>query len=129
VEEAASEREHLPSKTKNGEKLQEPRLQNEISSLNIHQSLPNHVCSHRVCECRVRRFRTQAGSGGDSRNETHYKCIVTVDQSDLEFLIPGDNDTYVDPDIKLYIAGKLTKTDGTDLDATGITAFTITYIH
>jgi len=34
--------------------------------------------------------------------ETIYKTIAHVDQSDLEFLIAADNDTYVDPDIKLY---------------------------
>jgi len=29
----------------------------------------------------------------------HYKPIATVDQNDLEFLIPGDNETYIDQDI------------------------------
>ena len=41
-----------------------------------------------------------------------YKPIASVDQSDLEFLIPADNETYIDPDIKLYVRGKLTKIDG-----------------
>jgi len=27
----------------------------------------------------------------------HYKPIASVDQSDLEFLIPADYDTYIDP--------------------------------
>jgi len=31
----------------------------------------------------------------------HYKPIASIDQSDLEFLIPADYDTYIDPDIKL----------------------------
>jgi len=31
----------------------------------------------------------------------HYKPIATVDQNDLEFLIPGDTETYIDLDIKL----------------------------
>jgi hypothetical protein len=30
----------------------------------------------------------------------HYKPIATVDQNDLEFLIPGDSETYIDQDIK-----------------------------
>jgi hypothetical protein len=34
--------------------------------------------------------------------ETVYKPIASVEQSDLEFLIPGDLDTYIDLDIKLY---------------------------
>jgi hypothetical protein len=35
-------------------------------------------------------------------NVVIYKPIASVNQSDLEFLIPADYDTYVDPDIKLY---------------------------
>jgi len=30
-------------------------------------------------------------------NFVHYKPIESVDQSDLEFLIPADYDTYIDP--------------------------------
>jgi len=30
-----------------------------------------------------------------------YKPIATVDQNDLEFLIPGDSETYIELDIKL----------------------------
>ena len=41
-----------------------------------------------------------------------YKPIASVDQSDLEFLIPADSETYIDPDIKVYVRGKLTKIDG-----------------
>ena len=36
----------------------------------------------------------------------HYKPIATVDQNDLEFFIPGDSETYIDQDIKLYVTGK-----------------------
>ena len=35
----------------------------------------------------------------------------------------------MDPDIKLYICGKFTKTDGTDLDATNHTAGTNNFLH
>jgi len=44
-------------------------------------------------------------------NVVVYKPIASVNQSDLEFLIPADHDTYVDPEIKFYIKGKLTKAD------------------
>ena len=50
--------------------------------------------------------------------EVKYKPIASVDQSDQDFLIPSDDDTYIDLDIKLYIRGKLTKADGTALDNT-----------
>jgi len=56
--------------------------------------------------------------------ETVYKPIAPVEQSDLEFLIPGDLDTYIDLDIKLYIRGKLISADGKDLEATDYTAVT-----
>jgi hypothetical protein len=45
-----------------------------------------------------------------------------VEQSDLEFLIPPEYDTYMDLNIKLYVRGKLTTGDGKDLDSTDFTA-------
>jgi len=51
-----------------------------------------------------------------------------VDQSVLEFLIPGDKDTYIYLDIQL-IRGKLTKADGTALDNTDFTAVTNNFLH
>jgi len=33
--------------------------------------------------------------------ETVYKPLTTVEQKDLEFLIPGDTDTYIELGIKL----------------------------
>ena len=54
--------------------------------------------------------------------ETAYKTIASIDQSELEFLIPVDHDTYIDLNIHLYIRGKLTKADGTDLENTDHTA-------
>jgi len=44
-------------------------------------------------------------------------------------LIPTDFDTYVDPNIKLYIRGKFTKSDGTYLHATDHTAGTKNFLH
>ena len=58
-----------------------------------------------------------------------YKPIASVDQSDLELLIPADNETYIDPDIKLYVRGKLTKIDGTVFDEKDFTAVTNNFIH
>ena len=49
---------------------------------------------------------------------TSYKPIAALDQSDLEFLIFADQETYIDLNIQLYIRGKLTKADGTDLELT-----------
>jgi hypothetical protein len=37
--------------------------------------------------------------------ETVYKPLAPVEQNDLEFLIRGDTDTYIDLDIKLYVRG------------------------
>ena len=61
-------------------------------------------------------------------NAVHYKPIATVDQNDLEFLIPVDNETFIDLDIKLYVKGKLIGADGKDLDATD-TAGTNNFLH
>ena len=47
--------------------------------------------------------------------ETIYKPIASVDQTDREFLIPTDSDTYIDHNLKLFIRGKLVKNDGKDL--------------
>ena len=61
--------------------------------------------------------------------EVKYKPSASVDHSDLDFLIPSDDDTVIDFDIKLYILGKLTKADGTDLDNTDFTAVTNNFLH
>jgi hypothetical protein len=42
-------------------------------------------------------------------NAFHYNPIATVDQNDLEFSIPADNETYIDLDIKLYVKGKINR--------------------
>jgi len=59
----------------------------------------------------------------------HYKPIASVDQSDLEFLIPAYYDTHIDPNIKLFVRGKLTKADGSALDATDHTAGVNNFLH
>jgi hypothetical protein len=62
-------------------------------------------------------------------NVVVYKPVAPIDQSDLEFLIPADLSTYVDPDIKLYIRGRFTKPDGSALDATDYTAGVNNFLH
>jgi len=61
--------------------------------------------------------------------EVSYKPIASVDQSDLEFLIPSDSDTYIELNIRLYVRGKLTKNDGTALGNTDFTAVTNNFLH
>ena len=39
--------------------------------------------------------------------EVAYKPITPVDQNDMEFLIPADNDTYIELDITLNVRCKL----------------------
>ena len=61
--------------------------------------------------------------------ETAYKPIAFLDQGDLEFLIPADNDTYIDLNIQIYISGKMTKADGTGLEATDHTCVVNNLLH
>ena len=61
--------------------------------------------------------------------ETIYRSIASVDQSDLEFLIPAEHDMYIDLNIKLYVRGKLTTADGKDLDSTDFTATANNLLH
>ena len=62
-------------------------------------------------------------------NVVHYKPIATVDQNDLELLIPGDSKSYIDLDIKLYVKGRLLDADGKDLDASDFMAGTNNLLH
>ena len=50
--------------------------------------------------------------------ETIFIPIASVDQSDLEFLIPVENITYIDLNIRLFVRGKLTAADGKALEET-----------
>ncbi len=61
--------------------------------------------------------------------ETSYKPIAALDQSDLEFLVPADQDTYSDLNIQLYIRGKVTKADGTVLELTDTTCVANHLLH
>ena len=59
----------------------------------------------------------------------HYNPIATVDQNYLEFLIPGDSETYIDLDIKLFVRGRLMGADGKGLDASDFTAGINNFLH
>ena len=61
--------------------------------------------------------------------ETAYKPIAFLDLSDLEFLIFADHDTYIDPNIQLYIHGKLTKANGTSLEISDHTCVANNLLH
>jgi hypothetical protein len=61
--------------------------------------------------------------------EVVYNPIASVDQSDLEFLIPTDNETYIDLDIKLYVRAKLTTKSGTPLDNKDLTSVTNNFLR
>ena len=52
-----------------------------------------------------------------------------MDKSDLEFLIPAENDMYIDLNIRLFVRCKLTAADGKDLEATDHTAVTNNFLH
>ena len=52
-----------------------------------------------------------------------------MDQCDVEFLVPTTSDMYIDPNIKLFIRGRLTKTNGTDLDQSDFTGVTNNLLH
>ena len=53
--------------------------------------------------------------------ETVYKPLALVEQIDLEFVIPGDSNTYIDLYIKFYVRGKMVAGSGQDLDVTDTT--------
>jgi hypothetical protein len=73
---------------------------------------------------------TPVQSGVEQTIDTIYKPVASVDQSNLQFVIPGDPDTYLDLNIKLYVKDKLVKADGSGaLDNTDFTAVTNTLLH
>jgi len=61
--------------------------------------------------------------------DTVYKLLDPVEQNDLEFLIPGYSDTYIDLDIKLYVRGKMVSSSRKDVDLTDTTAVTNNLLH
>jgi hypothetical protein len=61
--------------------------------------------------------------------EVVYKPTASLDQSDLEFLIPVDNESYIDLDIKLYVRGKLNSKYGMPLDNNHLTSVTNNFFY
>ena len=47
----------------------------------------------------------------------------------MEFYVPDEYDTYIDPNIRLLVRGKLTKANGKDLDETDFTGVTNNLLH
>ena len=62
-------------------------------------------------------------------NKTIYRPIASVDQTDIELVIPGDSDTYVDLDLKLFVKGTLKTEDNADLPETDYTAVVNNFLH
>ena len=65
----------------------------------------------------------------EGTTETIYKPIPSIDQTDIEILIAGDSETYIDLDLKLYIKGKLMKEDNTLLGDTDYTTGINNLLH
>ena len=65
----------------------------------------------------------------EGTTETIYKPIASIDKTSIEFLIPGDSETYIDLDLKRYIKGKLLKEDNTLLGDTDYTAGINNLLH
>jgi hypothetical protein len=61
--------------------------------------------------------------------ETVYKSLAPVEQNDLEFLIPGDTDTYIDLDIKFYVRGEMVSSSVKDVYLTDTTAVANDLLH
>ena len=61
--------------------------------------------------------------------EVTYKPIASVNQGDLEFLLPANNDKYIDLNIKLHIGDKLSKACGKNLDNTHFIASANKFLH
>jgi hypothetical protein len=61
--------------------------------------------------------------------ETTYKTIAPIDQTDLEFIIPPDHETYVDPGFKLYISGEFVNAEGSVQKANDYTTYVNNYLH
>lgn len=62
-------------------------------------------------------------------NEIIYKPVASVEQSVLQFNIPAVEESYTDPNIRLYVRGKITKEDGSALPATDHTACVNLLLH
>jgi len=54
--------------------------------------------------------------------ETVYKTLAPVEENDLEFVVRGDSDTYIDLYIKTYVRGKLVSSSRKYVDLTHTTA-------
>jgi hypothetical protein len=60
---------------------------------------------------------------------THYKPFAPLNQSELEFVIPDDGETYVHLDIHISVRGKLVALYGSTLDPTNSTLVVNNLLH
>ena len=68
-------------------------------------------------------------SSVQENEETIYRRIASVEQSDFEFVIPAENENYVDLNIRLHVRGELTAPYGNDFGATDFIAVTYKFLH
>ena len=61
--------------------------------------------------------------------ENIFRPIDSVGRRDLEFLIPGEDDTFIDLNIRLYFRIKLTTINGKDLESIDFTATANNLLH
>ena len=61
--------------------------------------------------------------------ETANKPITPLEQNDLEFLIPGNKDSYIRLDIQLYVRGKLVSSSENNVDFSDHTGVTNNLLH
>jgi hypothetical protein len=61
--------------------------------------------------------------------EIGHKPTTAIDQRDIEFTIPGNEERYIDPDMQIYIKGQLLGADGAVLDETDYTAVVNNMLH
>ena len=107
-------------------------LYDAIFFLNRHQSALDHVEEGHITiyQQQIWCFHSQAGKArcpDDGRRDLQTHRSHRAERS-------GISDSHrlrhvCGPDIKLYICGKFTKADGTDLDATDYTAGTNNFLH
>jgi len=55
--------------------------------------------------------------------------MALVDENDLMYFIPADNDTYIDLGIKLYVRGKLISGSWKNVDTMDLTVVTNNFLH
>jgi hypothetical protein len=83
-----------------------------------------------MCKFRVRHICRQTCTDVDSKiAEIAHKPINLVDQSDLEFVIPEDDNSYIDLNMQIYVKSQLIGAAGAVLDEKVYTAGINNFLH